>query len=245
MVVIYGWLAGLACLGQPPEAGPSGPTRPGVVFVIGGVGGIDLLGWSACQALPRAGVLHEVRNVVWTHGRGRILKDLQDREHLLAMAGWLAGEVRRLQAAEPGRPVYFLARSGGAGVALAAAETLPPDTLERIVLLSAAMSPAHDLRPALRATRGGIVSCYSPHDRLILGWGTSRFGTADRVYGPAAGLCGFVPPTDLDADGRRLYARLVQVPWQPWMLRYGFGGAHVGDSLPAFVGHVITPWLAP
>lgn len=231
----------LALLGPAPEAA----APAGVVFVIGGVGGIDPLGWSARWALPRAGVPHEIREFIWTHGRGRILKDLQDREHLLVMAAELADEVQRLKAAAPERRVWFLAKSGGTGLALAAAERLPPHTLERIVLLSSAVSPVYDLQPALRATRGEIVSFYSHNDRLVLGWGTSRFGTVDRVYGPSAGLHGFTPPAHLDAAGRLLYTRLVQIPWQPYMLRHGFGGAHVGDSLPAFVGQVAAPWLLP
>lgn len=231
----------LGCLGPLPETA----ARPGVVFVVGGVGGIDPLGWSARWALPWAGVPHEIREFIWTHGRGRILQDLQDHAHLLLMADQLAGAVRRVRDAEPDRPIYFLAKSGGTGLVLAAAERLPPESVERIVLLSAAVSPTYDLRPALRATRGEIVAFISPNDRLILGWGTSRFGTADRVYGPSAGLTGFFPPRELDEEGHRLYTRLVQIPWQPQMMRHGFGGAHLGDSLPAFLRHFVAPWLQP
>src|SRR5262249_16638386 len=100
--------------------------KPGVVFIIGGVGGLDLLGPSARWILPHTGVRHEVRDFVWTHGFGRVLKDLQDNRYLLKKAAELADEVRRVKAEDPDRPVYFIAKSGGSGLALAAAEMLPP-----------------------------------------------------------------------------------------------------------------------
>src|ERR1051325_312319 len=97
-------------------------------------------------------------------GWGQMFRDLQDTEHLLNKAGDLASQILSFKETHPERPVYLLAKSGGAGLALLAAEQLPPNTLERIVLLSAAVSPGYDLRGALRATRGEIVSFYSPFD---------------------------------------------------------------------------------
>ena len=121
----------------PAARGPS-EGNPGVVFVIGGVGGIDALPVTARWALPRAEVGHEQCEFGWTHGVGHVFADLRDICHLLAKATELADAVRAVKAQDPDRPVYFLAHSGGCGVALAAAEFLPPRTLERIVLLSAA-----------------------------------------------------------------------------------------------------------
>ena len=82
---------------------------------------------------------------------------LQDQRHLQTKAAELARLIRRLQTDYPGRPIYILAKSGGTGLALRAAELLPERTLERIILLSAAVSPDYDLRPALRSTRREIV----------------------------------------------------------------------------------------
>ena len=47
----------------------SAETPRGIVIVIGGVGGMDLLSNTAHRALPRAGVQHDIREFVWTHGR--------------------------------------------------------------------------------------------------------------------------------------------------------------------------------
>jgi hypothetical protein len=233
------------CPGRSP-AGPKQeppPAKPGVVFTVGGIGGFDILGISAQWALPHSGVHHEIRDFVWTHGWGRLIKDLQDTRHLLAKAEELAGEVRRVKADDPDRPVYLVGKSGGTGLVLAAAEMLPPNTLERIVLLSAAVSPTYDLRRALQATKLGIVSFYSKHDHFILGWCTSQFGTVDRVYGPSAGLLKFTIPPELNEQDRELYDRLVQVPWNLRMICEGNTGTHMGTSLPAFLGKEVAPWL--
>src|SRR5262249_5495298 len=147
----------------------------------------------------------------------------------------LAAEVLKIKAQDPDRPVFLVGKSGGTGLVLAAAEQLPPQTLERIILLSAAVSPSYDLRPALRATRHEIVSFYSPYDQLVLNWGTSQFGTIDRYYGASAGLRGFVIPTDQSPEDRALYDRLVQVKWNPAMILEGHLGSHIGTSMPAFV----------
>jgi hypothetical protein len=219
------------------------PQPPGVIFVVGGIGGWDPLPRSAELVFPRLGVPHKVCDFIWTHGWGQLFRDLQDTPHVARKAAELAALIAEFKACEPDRPVYLLAKSGGAGLALLAAERLPPGTLERIILLSAAVSPGYDLCGALRATRGEIVSFYSRHDRVILGWGTSRFGTIDRVRGPGAGLTGFVPPPDLDEEERGLYRRLVQIHWKPSMLLQGYAGMHSLNSFPLFLAVQVAPWL--
>jgi pimeloyl-ACP methyl ester carboxylesterase len=235
--------AGLGQLHMPSEPNSSGDK--GVVFVAGGVGGWDILGPASQWELPRVGVHHEIRDFAWTHGFGQPFKDLQDTPHLLRKAVELAEEVRKVKKENPQRPVYLIGKSGGAGLVLAAAERLPTDTLERIILLSAAVSPSYDLRPALRATWGEVVSFYSDNDQFVLGWGTTHFGTIDRVYGPSAGLHGFAIPIKLSSEDRLLYRRLIQIPWTSAKIREGHFGAHTGTSLPSFVGWEIAPWLRP
>jgi pimeloyl-ACP methyl ester carboxylesterase len=231
--------------GEPMPVPEAEPVVPGVVFVIGGVGGFDFVGQSAQNGFARAGVPHEVVDYVWTHGWGQWMKDLQDRRHLLQKADELAGRIRQLKTESADRPVYLVAKSGGTALALATAERLPSATLERIVLLSAAVSPTYDLIPALQATRREIVSFHSRHDRVVLGWGTREFGTADRVYTPSAGLIGFQIPDALDEQGQALYGKLVQVPWNARMMSQGHLGTHLGTSLPWFLQHEVAPWLLP
>jgi hypothetical protein len=231
--------------GDAAKPTPRPPAKRGLVFVVGGIGGIDAVGLAAHLALPLSGVPHEIRDFTWTHGKGQYLKDLRDFPHLMEKADDLAAEILRVKKADPERPIYLVGKSGGTGLVLAAVEKLPPTTIERIVLLSAAVSPTYDLRPALRATRSEIVSFYSVHDQLILGWGTRRFGTIDRFFGPSAGLVGFRLPESMSPEDQALYHRLVQVPWKPGMIWEGHLGTHAGTSMPAFVGKEVSPWLKP
>jgi pimeloyl-ACP methyl ester carboxylesterase len=223
------------------EAGPS--EQAGLVIVVGGVGGLDIIGPCAETALPRAGVKHEVREFVWTHGWGQIIKDLQDTRHQCQKAAELARIITTWLDNNPGRPVFLVGKSGGTGLVIMTAEMLPGNTLERIILLSAAVAPHHDLRRALRATRHEIVSFHSHLDQLWLNWGTSQFGTMDRYYGPSAGVHGFRVPADLDEEGGALYRRLVQVSYQARMLRCGHVGSHAGTSFPGFLSAEVAPWL--
>lgn len=231
---------------QPGRLNGEGQERSrGIVIVLGGVGGLDLLSNTAHVALPKAGVKHEIREFVWTHGRGKPFKDLQDSAHVRAKAEELADLIRRLKAEDPDRVIILLAKSGGTGVALATAELLPANMLERIVLLSAAVSPSYDLRRALQATRAEIVSFHSPYDQFILNLGTRQFGTIDRVYGPSAGLYGFrLPdPAELSEADRALLRRVVQIPWSARMLLEMHNGLHTGTSLPGFLSAEVAPWL--
>lgn len=232
-------LAAVCLLTVRPVIAEPPAEKPGLVFVVGGIGGVDLVG----PSLRHIGVQHEVRNFIWTHGPGRFFTDLQDMPHVLRKSEELAAEIRRARADDPERPIYLVGKSGGAGLSLIAAEQLPPRTLERIILLNAAVTPTYDLRPALHAVKGEVVSFYSPYDCLVLGWGTKQFGTIDRVHGPSAGLCGFVKPSDLGPADQELYQRVVQVPWQPAMICEGYLGGHITTSFPGFVGKEVAPWL--
>ena len=98
------------------------------------------------------------------------------------------------------------------------------------ILLSAAVSPGYDLRPALRATWGEVVSFYSDNDQFVLNWGTTHFGTIDRIYGPSAGLHGFALPDKLTLEDRLLYRRLIQIPWTSAMIAEGYFGSHAGTN---------------
>lgn len=229
--------------GQLPAAPP--PEKCGVVYVVGGVGGLENLKLAMQVALRMDGLRYEIINFDWTHGKGKILKDLQDSRHYTQKIDELTNELQRAHRADPDRPIFVIARSGGAGLALAATERLPAATLERIILLSAAVSPQYDLRPALRATRQEVVAFNSDLDVLVLGWGTSQFGTSDRHYCCSAGRVGFTRPDPADAESDELYRRLVQVRWTPGMLWTGHTGGHTGTALPTFLAREVVPWLKP
>lgn len=213
----------------------------GVVITVPGIGGFDLLNFNAKIVLPHCDVPHKIESFRWNHGLGRLLRDLQDTRHLKKKAKELAKRILKYKKADPRQPIYLIGHSAGTGLVLFTAELLPKNTLERIILLSPAVSAKYDLRPALRATRREIVSYSSKLDGVILGWGTKQFGTVDRVYEQSAGLEGFCV-LDEKVPGAHLYRRLVQIHWKPSMLPF-HGGMHHSTYMPLFMHRHLAPWL--
>jgi pimeloyl-ACP methyl ester carboxylesterase len=215
-------------------------SRP-VVYLVGGIGRMILLSPSARLAFPRNGVDYELRDYYWQHAKGGQLRDLQDEPYLLQKSADLANEIRELREREPNRRVYLIGHSAGAAVVVHAAELLPPESIERMILLSAALSPTYDLTRALRATKREIVVFTSRWDGAL--HATCLFGTADRVFCTGAGLRGFRQPTHLDDEAKRSYERLIQIPWTFDKLLEFQGCWHNSSTLPWFLAHQVAPWL--
>ena len=225
--------------------GPAAAPPSGLVLVIGGVGGLDLcevgLRYVAgAERLPCA-----VEDFAWGHGFGRWFADLSDVDNHDQRARVLAEAIRRFRGDHPDEPVFLVAKSGGAGIAVKALEVLDEGSVERAVLLAPALSPGYDLAAALRAVRREIVVFWSPLDVVILGAGTRLFGTVDRVRTFGAGLVGFTMPgpDEPDAERRRQYAKLRQVRWRPGMAGFGYFGGHVGPDSPRFLRKCVVPLL--
>jgi pimeloyl-ACP methyl ester carboxylesterase len=228
-------------LGQATAVGAAEPDSKPVVYLVGGIGRMILLGPSARYALARAGVDYELRVCPWQHEKGGELRDLLDKPYLLQKSVDLANEIRALRESQPHRPVYLIGHSAGCGVVVYAAELLPAQSVERIILLAPALSPTYDLTQALRATKREIVafnSCLDPTLHC-----TRLFGTVDGVYCIAAGVHGFTRPAYLDADGQRCYERLVQIPWTCKRLLHLQGPWHNSPTLPFCLGRQVAPWL--
>ncbi len=122
---------------------------------------------------------------------------------------------------------------------------MPPNTLERIVLLAPAVSTKHDLRPALRSTCRGIDVFTSSRDWVCLGLGTSLAGTTDRCWkASAAGKKGFQPIVTC-AEDEALYAKLREYPWNPSLTCTGHKGGHYGGYQPGFLRAFVLPLLDP
>jgi pimeloyl-ACP methyl ester carboxylesterase len=151
----------------------------------------------------------------------------------------LAGEriaqmIADYQDSHPGRPVYVVGHSGGGGVAVFAAESLPDGCkVEGLVLLSASISKGYDLNKALAHCRRGIINYYSSRDVGLLGVGTTLVGNVDGRRGPSAGLSGFDRP----------FPGLKQVAWTRRMAAHGNHGSHTDSASRAFVRHYVAPFL--
>jgi pimeloyl-ACP methyl ester carboxylesterase len=178
----------------------------------------------------------------WTHGQGRILADQMDAAHARAEGLQLAGQVVSYRRHYPGGEVYLVGHSAGCAVILAAVEALPPNMVDRIILLAPSVSVDYDLRPALRNCRDGIDVFCSPRDVGYLGVGVSLIGTADRRWRPAAGRVGFCPQ-GVTAEERALYAKLRQHPWDPCLDWSDNHGGHFGTYQPIYLRAYVLPLL--
>jgi hypothetical protein len=144
--------------------------------------------------------------------------------------------------ADPGRPIYVIAHSGGAGILAWALEQLPAEVvIEQAVLLAPAVSPNYDLTRSLGHIRGNLYSFTSENDP-VLGAGTRTMGTIDRVQIEAAGLRGFVRPEGADPTA---YKRLIPMPWREEWRPLGHDGDHIGPLEPEFGRQVVAPLLIP
>lgn len=226
---------------SPPLAGG----ERGLVLVADGAGDFSAASSAFRREIDAAGLPLAVVKFDWSHGLGRILADHTDFAGARRQGRRLAAQVVAARQASPSRDVYLVGHSDGCTVVLAAAESLPPATVERIVLLSPSVSAGYDVRPALRCVRGGLDVFHSLRDRGYLGAAMALAGTADRRW-PArtAGVVGFrrlgVGPADA-----ALYAKLFQHSWSPADAWTGNRGGHYGGYQPGYLRNFVLPLLAP
>src|SRR5207245_11522154 len=138
---------------------------------------------------------------VWSHGYLRNFADHNDYAFARFRGRELVERVLQQRRERPDVPVSLVGHSAGCGVVLAAAEQLPPDTIDRIVLLAPSVSADYDARPALQAARLGIDNFYSPQDWLWLGLFIDLVGAMDNpCVTRTAGRYGFTPISNDPAD---------------------------------------------
>jgi hypothetical protein len=223
---------------QPVAAAEPDP-RP-LVWVVDGAG--DLKGCST--ALSHANVLSggpfELSVFPWSHGYRRLLLDQTDWEHAKSQGTRLAAAIQARKQREPGRRVVLVGHSAGCAVVVAAGDALPPDTLDRTVLLAPSVSTGYDLRPSLVAATEGLDVFCSRKDWVALGFVVRVVGTTDTGSGPAAGRFGFQPKGEAALDPT-VSAKLRQHFWSAEQAWTGHTGGHHGMHSPAFVRAYLFP----
>jgi pimeloyl-ACP methyl ester carboxylesterase len=244
-LVLTGLALACGCASAPPRLPPSPPPAgpiTGVAFCADGAGGFgyttETLTHTAAEVCPGLRIEH----VNWSHGTGRMLADNCDWANIRDHGRRLAEAVRATREKYPTLPIYFVAHSAGGAVELEAAALLPPNSIERIVLLAPSVSPDYDLRPALAASRCGIDAFHSRSDWVTLGLAMRVFGTTDRRWTAASGKVGFRRPAD--PAGACLYdRRLRERFWDPGDESTGHRGGHYGSYEPAFLRTRVLPLL--
>jgi len=236
----------VATTGCVPEHLATDPQRleRGKVIVLPGIEGPSIWNHELVAGLADGGINCAIERYEWgTSIPGGALINLADLPANRRKAGQLAQHIVKYQERYPGRPVVLVGHSGGAGMALLALERLPADVkVEAAFLLAAAVGPSFDTGPAREHLSGALINCYSRHDALLLGLGTSIFGTVDREFGFAAGAVGFqelAPRASSRSSGD--VAPLQQVEWTPSFIKLGNIGQHESWTNRYFV----RKWLAP
>ena len=226
-------------------AGCGGPTEDlmtpqrqanGLVIVLPGIEGVGLGSDGVRDGLLGAGVSSAVAVYAW--GRpipvaGVLLNEMDVTGNRMA-GERIAQMIVNYQDTHPNLPVYIIGHSGGGGVAVFAAEALPPGhKIDGLVLLSASLSSNYDLSRALANSRQGLVNFYSHNDVAFLMVGTMVAGNVDGEHTPSAGAVGF----------GRTFSSLYQVPWSEDMAQSGNGGGHMDSTASAFVNQYVAPWV--
>lgn len=229
-----------------PINAPSGApaTRPAdrpdaYVLHVPGIAGETSIDHMLVGGLLEGGFGGRTEIYDWT-GENKGIAALVNRERNDQEARRIADKVIALRRRHPAATIMLTGHSGGTGLVVFALEKLPADvTVDGVLLLSPALSPAYDLSAALARVRGRMYVFSSTMDVFVLGLGTKVFGTIDRKQGDSAGRVGFVKPTDAADPGQ--YDKLVSCPYDKAWLPYGNLGDHVTVMSRSFSRHILTP----
>lgn len=233
-------VAGAGC--WKPPAGVDPQPGAGMIWIIPGIEGSE---WSVAQAyraLRDGGVQSDIRVYNWWNLNP--LANLTEYDQNRKRAGEIARRLADYRREHPLDDISLIGYSGGGGLAVFVAEALPETVrLRHVVLIQAAISPDYDLTPTLMRIDGKLVNLYSPLDYLVLGVGTSVFGTMDRKNVPAAGNVGFV--ADRAAPDPVLRSKLEQRPWTLDAMLTGHLGTHLGKAEYEWNRRFVVPYFAP
>ncbi len=208
-----------------------------VVFAVNGVANGTAVTEALLELNGGCGLGLCIRNVSWCR-HDSIRLDLVDHDAQLNAAVRIASEVTMIRKDAPNAKIYFVAHSAGTRIALAAAEMLPAQSVDRIIVIASVVSCSYDLTGALRASRLGIDNFYSDGDK-ILEAATESVGTADGLRSHAAGRTGFrlalTSKKDVEA-----YRNLRQYAWN---LDYAGHGGHFAWTTQRNMKNCIVPLL--
>lgn len=214
----------------------------GLVLILTGIEGHSFLNVGAVAGMIDGGVKSAVEVVDWTTGRKfNYIYHLRAWKRNNRVAQELTRRIIDYRTNYPGRPIWLVGHSGGAGMALLIAAALPEEhPLTGVILLGAAVSREFDVRPATRRVEMPIISYHSRFDLFFVGLGTTVFGTMDGKHACAAGAFGFCGPANDEAAAT---GRLQQVPWQSRMLKRFNPGDHFGCMHRVFIAEEIAPLI--
>jgi pimeloyl-ACP methyl ester carboxylesterase len=214
---------------------------PATVFCADGAGNFQTSSLMLRTVAHNDGYPIEVITHEWSHGYLHVISDQVDYPYALLEGKKLAALVLEYHQYHPEQPIYLYAHSAGAMVVLVALEELPPNVVERAILLAPSVSAEYDVRPALRGVKKSLDVFCSKRDTWYLGTITHILGNSDRVHTPTAGVVGFRPM--VHADDVPLLDKLVHHRWQPSDRELGHNGGHFGAYQPDYMRAQVMPLL--
>ncbi len=211
--------------------------RRGVAFVLGGIEGPSVAQVRVARGLVLGRWRGAIRIVEWNRGWPlvRPLVNLSSRTRHERESDNLVAAIREHRATYPMTAICLIGQSGGCWIIVRALEKLATagETVDAAVLTVPAISPRYDLSRAAAACATRIVSTHSRFDWVMLGVGTTVLGSADRRWGPAAGLVGWTHENSAKAV-RALF-------WTPAWARLGHLGGHCTSAAPRLIARYIAP----
>jgi pimeloyl-ACP methyl ester carboxylesterase len=240
-IILFSLAVSVGCAGADRTATTKAVAAGNYHLHLPGISGYRNIDRRLMGGLAEGGIDGKIEHYDWTTadpGLGSLLATKRNKDEANNVAQILLEHYR----ADPGARITVTAHSGGAGIVVWALERLPDDvSLDCVVLLAPALSPGYDLTKALKHVRGKVYAFSSESDGVVLGVGTSLFGTIDGVKTEAAGKVGFRQPAGADAQE---YKKLVQLPHQQnWIRQYGNSGEHIGAMNRTFAREVIAPLI--
>ncbi len=83
------------------------------------------------------------------------------------------------------------------------------------------------------------MNYYSPRDWMLLGVGTTVYGTMDGRHGAAAGMEQF----DIPPEKTYAYRKLYEIGWSKEMSKTGHRGMHLTSAAKDFVARYLAPMV--
>lgn len=210
--------------------------RRGLVIILGGVEGPSIFNSQMGYGLARSRLRTAIRRIDWNDGPFLIRSaiNLMSPAHHERQARRVADEIVEYRRCHPNGRVSLVAQSGGCWIAVRTIELLPPElNISTCVLLASAISPQRDMTPAAAKCSNGLYSFRSIADWFYLCFGTTVFGTSDRLRRPSAGQVGM----------RQMPTGVREMSWQPAWMRWGYVGNHTSSTSPAFIQNVVAPLM--
>lgn len=220
----------------PPRADSPRRRSRGITFVLGGIEGPSQYATWIAHGILRSRYRGAVVLFPWNRGIPVLntLRNLMSTRHHKRESDALRDAIVEYARLHPGRPINLVAQSGGCWITKKALAKLPPDVrINAVVWLAPSISPGCDITATAAKCDANLVSVGGPGDFFFLALGTTLFGTSDRTHTPSAGWIGW----HYRPHG------FVEIRWHPRWLRWGYLGNHTTSSAPAFVQHVVAPYL--